>query len=144
MYATIRIDKVYIKSERAGVACEDLMGVEVEYEDHRHKLDYVIEQPVYSAEEASFELLLPAQEEYFFVKYKFIDPRSKEREPFGQCYVNYPIADVIRANQFGANSIKKVNTVKVDVTRNGQVKGYCEFQLVFESDVVVGRCRCRR
>lgn len=56
----------------------------------------MIEQPVYSVDEPSFELLLPVQEEYFFVKYKFINPRSKSRETFGQCYVNYPINEVIR------------------------------------------------
>lgn len=73
-----------------------MMSLEVEYEDHKNKVDYLIEQPVYGADEPSFELLLPTQDKYFFVRYKFIDPKSKNRELFGQCYVNYPIADIVR------------------------------------------------
>ena len=92
----ININKVYIRSNRPQVASEDMLTLEVEYEDHKNKLDYMIEQPVYSVDEPSFELLLPVQEEYFFVKYKFINPRSKGRETFGQCYVNFPITEVIR------------------------------------------------
>jgi hypothetical protein len=50
LYASIRIDKLYIKSDRPGIDCEDVMGLEVEYEDHKNKLDYLIEQPVYSTD----------------------------------------------------------------------------------------------
>ena len=101
---------MYIKSDRDGVDTEDFLSLEVEYEDHLHKLDYLIEQPVYNSDESSFELLLPVQEHYFFLRYKFIDPRSKSKDSFGQCYVNYPVADVLMSRS--DNKIKRVNTVR--------------------------------
>jgi hypothetical protein len=40
-------------------------------------LEYLIEQPSYAADQPSFDLLLPVQAKYFFVRYKFTNPRRK-------------------------------------------------------------------
>lgn len=67
----------------------------------------MIEQPSYGTEEPSFEVLLPAQDSYFFVKYRFYSAKGKENM-YGQCYVNIPVGK--------DNTLKKHQKVVVDVT----------------------------
>ena len=93
------------------------MDIEIEYEDHKNKFNYLIEQQSYGTEEPSLEVLLPVQEAYFFVKYRFHSPKGKETM-YGQCYVNIPVAN--------AGTIKKHQKVVVDITNtNNEKKGYC-------------------
>ena len=62
-------------------------------------------------------MLLPVQENYFFVKYRFHSPKGKERL-YGQCYVNIPVNN--------AHTIKKHQKATVDITNaNNEKKGYC-------------------
>jgi len=54
--------------------------------------------------------------------------------------VNYPITDFLREIQLGANN-DKINALRVDVTKNNTIKGYCDFRIVFEGDVSLSSLR---
>ena len=95
----------------------------------------MIEQPVYTADEPSFELILPVQQNYFFIKYKFINPRSKSKDSFGQCYLNFPLEKIYESGQEGV--LQRNHIVRCDVTKNNEVRGYCEFNLIFDENVLL-------
>jgi hypothetical protein len=79
-------------------------------------LYYKIEQPSYEITSPSFEILLPVQDKYFFVRYNFLQPKFHSNI-YGNCYVNIPIPD--------EDKIKKVQKIRVDITKNNQILGYC-------------------
>ena len=50
-----------VVSDRKDKKEEKWLNVEAEYEDHAHQLSYTIQQPDYSTDDHSSDLLLPVQ-----------------------------------------------------------------------------------
>ena len=76
------------------------------------------------ADEKSFEIWLPAQEEYFFMKMRFLSPRDNNLT-FGRCYINEPIH----------TNLQKNHSVTTDITSDNRIVGHCDIIMRFESSM---------